>query len=358
LTAVPKLKACSASDRQKFRTRVERDFNYATIENGLKVLHWRGGGNVKQDVEFSIDWLNERDMGVRGHAAFWEKWSWMDIDQGQSGAQIHQEVKERIRPRLERFEGRVDDWDAENHPIHRQMIRPKVAQDTDLSAMGAVTEWWATSHEADTEAAMGINEMNVLQKYSGSNFVSDYSNWIQDLLDAGVAVDEIGFMSHANVTRLEGIPSVLSILDGFAGYDRPLYVSEFHVTTDADTWADASQAERDAQTAYVRDYYTALFSRSAVETVVYWNAWAGRAWRPSSTLYSRDWSLRDHGQMYRDLVYGAWWTNAEGETSGDGGYATRGFKGAYEITASKGDQSGSVTATLGDGGAAVEVTLE
>ena len=139
-------------------------------------------------------------------------------------------MKNKIRDRLEEFEGQMLDWDAQNHPFHRSAIRAKVANGTDMTEQEAVAEWWATANEADQEARMGINEQNILQKYPCCDFEDQYARWIDGLMSMGVEVEAIGFMGHANINRLEGISQVLDILDRFAQFDVPLYVSEFHIT--------------------------------------------------------------------------------------------------------------------------------
>jgi GH35 family endo-1,4-beta-xylanase len=353
----------TSSDADPYRKHLRENFNYATIENRLKVYRWEAGESEKEDVHFTVDWLSDHDFGVRGHAAFWEEWWWMNIDENQPGSEVHQQVKSKIRDRLTEFEGHMTDWDAQNHPFHRSQIRPKVASDIGVTEKEVVAEWWKAANEADAQARMGINEQNILVPYDCCDWASDYRSYIQDLIDRGVEVEGIGVMGHANVNRFTGIPEVLNRLQRLGEFGIPLYISEFHITLEdwgsEDTqWSGATQTEKDAQTAYLRDFLTAFFSIPQADTFVYWTFWEGRAWRRTSALYGPNWYLRDHGEKFQELVHERWWTDRERETGGEGTVAVQGFKGTYAVSVTEGDRSGSASATLSDGGASVEVTIE
>jgi len=342
---------------------LRNNFNYATIETGLKYYNWGGSPNRQESVRNAVSWLNDNNFAVRGHAAFWEEWWWMEIDESQSASDIHQEMKNKIEGRLAEFEGQMLDWDAQNHPFHRSAIRTKVANGTNMSEVEVASEWWNVANSADQQARMGINEQNLIQRYPCCDFRDIYDSWIQNLADNGVDVEAIGFMGHANITRLEGMSYVKNVLDRFARHDVPLYVSEFHITLDNwrdddKTWDDASQAEKDAQAAYLRDFLTMVFSHPAADTFVHWTFWEGRAWRQTSALWGPDWGIRDHGKMYKKWVLDRWWTDETGETGGGGQYTLNAFKGDYRIVAEKGDRSGSLRMTLTDGGTSVEITID
>lgn len=342
---------------------LENNFNYATIENGLKYNRWSGNPGRQDNVRSAVQWLNDNGYAVRGHAAFWEEWWWMEIDENQSASAIHQEMKNKIEGRLSEFEGQMLDWDAQNHPFHRSAIRTEVANGTDMTEQEVAMEWWAVANDADPQARMGINEQNLIQRYPCCDFRDIYDSWIQNLMNNGVDVEAIGFMGHANIGRLEDMSYVKNMLDRFSEYDVPLYVSEFHITLDNwrdddKTWATASQAEKDAQAAYLRDFLTMFFSHPAADTFVHWTFWEGQAWRSTSALYSPDWTRRDHAEMFQKWVRDRWWTEETGETGSDGTFPLNAFKGEYRIVAEKGDRSGIVTTTLPDGGTTVEITIE
>jgi GH35 family endo-1,4-beta-xylanase len=360
----------TSSDEDTYRKKFLNTFNYGTIETRLKVYRWEDNPNVQKDVHFTIDWLNNHGLSARGHAAVWERWWWNNMDKDSdhyykdlTGQQIHDRIKSLIQNRVSEFSGEVRDWDMQNHPKHRQDIRTYLADNYSMGWHQTVPEWWSVAQNNDPNANMGINEQNIVQAYDWANW-SDWKNsyewWISDFLpNNGVQVDNIGMMAHAQLGRLTGIPTVLDVFDRFGQY-APIYISEFHVTypnwSDR-TWADGSSEEKAIQADYVRDFLTAAFSHPDVETVVHWTFWEGAAWRKTSALYGPNWTLRDHGQKWKQLVYQDWWTDVSGQTDGSGAYTKSAFKGKYKVTVSKDGESKTVAATLSDGGTSVTVSL-
>ncbi|WP_049989228.1 hypothetical protein [Natrinema salifodinae] len=79
--------------------------------------------------------------------------------------------------------------------------------------------------------------------------------------------------------------------------------------------------------------------------------------RDRSTYYNSDWTLRPHGEQYRELVFEEWWTDERGETDEDGIYTIRGFNGSYRITAEKGALSGQAAVTFDDENGSVTIEL-
>ncbi|PSQ05476.1 hypothetical protein BRC95_06905 [Halobacteriales archaeon QS_5_68_33] len=350
-----------------YKNHLQEDFNYTTIEAGLKAKNWETG--AKDNVRWAIPWLNDHGFDVRGHAALWETWDMMHMDsdsddyyQNMSASEINQTVKDKIRDRVSEFSGQVRDWDMQNHPKWRTNIRNYIADRTSRNQVSYPPEWWGVADDADPNANMGINEMDILQNYPDHISKNDYlAWWINHQQNNGNDVEGIGMMSHCNINRLTGIPKVLDILDRFGQFGIPIYISELHITLDNwpnKSWSEASQEEKDAQREYLRDFVTACFSHSAVETIVHWTFWEGLAWRQTSALYGEDWTRRDHGQMWRDLIYDQWWTDEQGWTDSSGNHTTNGFKGNYKVTASKDGESAATWVWLDDGGASTQLTLD
>ena len=75
-------------------------------------------------------------------------------------------------------------------------------------------------------------------------------------------------------------------------------------------------------------------------------------------MFRRDWSLKPNGEVYQDLVFKRWWTNADGKTAGPGTFTTRGFLGDYEIEIKSADKSKTIRVSLPREGATVACVLE
>jgi len=354
-----------------YQTKVKDEFNYATFENEMKVYNWEDDQATQQAIDETITWLDDIGHDIRGHAAFWEVWWWMNMDEGSNDyfgdltdEEIDRTVRDKITERLSEYEGRLDDWDTQNHPFHRQQIRSHIAGTRD-EELEYVSGWWNAAQAADDVADHGINEQNIITRYPDSNHLPAYIDWIRDLMAAetpggAVDVDDIGFMGHSPIDNLQDIPDVLDRLDTFQQEfpDTSLYFSEFHIPLwqAYEDWDNATDAMKDAQADYVRDFLTAAFSKENVETVVYWDMWAGASWRNTSAFYNQDWTIRPHGQAYLDLVFDEWWTDESGATDADGRYRTRAFRGEHEVVAIDGELFGRARTAL-DSDDAIELTL-
>jgi GH35 family endo-1,4-beta-xylanase len=345
-------------DGHNLRTKIPHDVNYVTAERNLFPDKWDNG--AKNDVRWGFNWFNDHGIDVRGHAALWEEWGRMNIDQNQSNWEIFKTVRRKIRERVGEFSGQVDAWDMQNHPYHRQMIRNQIGGGNKVDE---VVKWWRAAHNADPNAKMGINEMNIIQEYwgeDGNTWRGKFEWWINTLRDWGVDVEGIGMMAHANLNRLMGIPRALSILDRFGKYGIPIYISEFHTTLpnwQNKRWQDASQAEKDAQREYLHDFLTACFSHPAVDTFTHWEYWDGLSWRNTAALYGPGWNRRDHCHEWRRLINNQWRTEDTGWTGRKGWHSTYGFKGSYKVTVSKNGKSNTVWPWLDSGGNHVHVSL-
>lgn len=75
-------------------------------------------------------------------------------------------------------------------------------------------------------------------------------------------------------------------------------------------------------------------------------------------MLRRDWSVKQYYEVYRDLVFNKWWTNASGKTNRTGAYTTRGFVGEYDIEVKSGGKIKITHATLSRDGSRVECVLD
>jgi hypothetical protein len=140
---------------------------------------------------------------------------------------------------------------------------------------------------------------------------------------------------------------LLKILDRFGELGRPIVITEY----------DLDHPDRQLQADYMRDFMTTMFSHSSVEGFHVWGFWAGRHWKPHTAMFRKDWSLGPNGQVYKDLVFGKWWTDQTGETDAKGTMALRGFLGDYTITARWGEHEYTLSTRLGAEGKNVTVML-
>lgn len=331
---------------ETYRETLRENFNKAVPENGLKVPAWEGryGESLgPESTREALQWLRDEGIPTRGHALVWSTYDWMGIDSSLSASEINSQVQSKIAERATEFQGQLPEWDMHNHPLFYSEIWDDVGRD-------AVLDWWETAHDADPNARMYVNEMNVL---AGDSLRQDYLDHVQWLQDEGADVEGIGFMGHFGLGGLTPPEELLATFDDFAEFDAPLQVTEFDVEINDRGRDNEVAAQRD----YVRDLLTAAFSHEAVDGVMSWGFWADEHWLPTAAYYDSDWTLRPHGEQFQRLVFDEWWTDVTGTTDADGVFAGRGFKGEYRIRARRGAEYGTATVTFDDDGASATVEV-
>ncbi|GAA0271152.1 endo-1,4-beta-xylanase [Halobacterium noricense] len=341
-----------SEDDEIYRETFLENFNKAVVENGLKYPAWEGvWGTDNESTRATLDWLNERDVPTRGHYLLWEEdqtdgGGGMNVDPELSDEEKREVISEKIAEHATEFEGDVTEWDMHNHPVWQNNYRddPELGWD-------AVDKWWAAADEA-TDTELYTNEMGAL---GGQWQRSQYLDYIDHLVENDYPIDGIGFMGHHQQQwgQMLDMGNLLSGIDQFAQYDLPLLVTEF----DIEIFDRRNAQDVDVQTDYTRDFLTALFSKESVEGVLSWGFWEDDHWRPTGAYYDSDWTLRENGEQFLDLVFEEWWTDETGQTDADGVYATRGFKGDYRVAAEKGALSGETTVTVDDETDTVTVEL-
>ncbi|CDK38583.1 endo-1,4-beta-xylanase [Halorubrum sp. AJ67] len=343
-----------SEDDRIYRETFSENFNKAVVENGLKFPAWEGEWDMdREDIRATLDWLNERDVPTRGHYLLWEEYQTdggggMNIQDAEekSAEEIQAEITEKIAEHAAEFEGEVTEWDVHNHPVWQSNFR----DDPDLG-WEAVDEWWQAADDV-TDTELYTNEMGAI----GGQWQRDqYLDYIEHLVENDYPIDGIGFMGHhqQQYNQILDIADMEAGFDQFAEFGLPLLITEF----DIEIFDRRNAQDVAVQTDYTRDFLTMAFSKEAVEGVLSWGFWEDDHWRPTGAYFDSDWTLRENGEQYFDLVFGEWWTEESGETDGDGTYATGGFKGEYRITAEKGALSETVEATVDDETETVVVEL-
>jgi hypothetical protein len=82
----------------------------------------------------------------------------------------------------------------------------------------------------------------------------------------------------------------------------------------------------------MRDMFTLCYSHPQMTGFVIWGFWEKRHWKPTAAMFKSDWTERPAVKVWRDLVKGKWWTNANLISDADGKAVLQGFFGWYDIT--------------------------
>jgi len=330
-------------DGKQYREVIRTWFSKVVFENDLKWPHWENPAGRARTLK-ALDWLSEHGIVVRGHCLVWPSWKRMPRDLGRlknDKPALRRRIVDHIRTEVTTLKGRIADWDVINEPFWNHDVM-------DVLGNEVMVEWYKAAQAADPATVLYLNDQNILAGGGTDRKHQDhYEQTVRYLQEAGAPLGGLGMQCHfgGNLTPPERL---VEVLDRFAGFDLPIQVTEFDINT----------KDRRLQADYMRDFLTAVFSHPRVEGILMWGFWAGRHWKPEAALFDRGWTLRPHGEAWRDLVLKEWWTREDGSTDAHGRFQACGFLGAYEVTVSAGGKTRTVKVTLGKGGAAVSVQLD
>ena len=332
----------SAEDMAKYKQSITQLFNLSVMENENKWPQWANVASRPATLT-ALDWLRDSGLQVRGHNLVWPSWNNTNVKAVQDAkadpAALAKVILDHIAETTTELRGRFVDWDVINETFTNHDFM-------DVLGRHAMVDWFKAARAGDPVAKLYINDFNIVEG-DDKPHQDDYAATIQYLIDQGAPVDGIGLQSHFP-GRLTPMDDLFKRLDRFAAFGKELEITEF----DIDSADEATQAD------YTRDFLTATFSYPSVKAFVMWGFWEGAHWRPRGAMVRRDWSLKPNAEVYKDLVFKRWWTNADGKTGAQGTFATRGFLGDYEIEIKAGGKSKTVRVSLPKEGAKAECVLE
>jgi uncharacterized protein (TIGR03437 family) len=290
-------------------------FNKAVLENDLK---WPEYEQNRGRAATALDWLRSQGItDIRGHTLVWPNWQYLPSD-AQSMRPYADALRGRVRGHItdevSNIKGKVTEWDVLNEAVTNRSLQEVLGE----AEMG---EWFRLARAADSGVKLYINDYNILEA-GGSDIPQQraYFELIQKIQAMGAPLDGVGVQAHFD-QNFTPPARLIEILNEFEKLGKLLQVTEL----DVDTPDEAAQA------AYTRDFYTAVFSHPAVNSIMLWGFWEGRHWKPRAAMVRRDWTLKPSGEAWKDLVYREWWTDVSGKTGDDGTFRVRGFLGDYEV---------------------------
>jgi GH35 family endo-1,4-beta-xylanase len=290
----------------------------------------------------ALDWMDEQKITPRGHVMVWPSWRYMPESirkLEKDPPKLRQAILDHIGDQTSVLGKRLAEWDVINESYaHHQVM--------DILGRDVMVEWFKAAHQGAPDVKLFYNDY-VMFSGDGPGSPSQYFyETIKFFQEQGAPIGGIGEQGHFG-----GSPPpptrVLAVLDRFAALGLPIQITEFDIDT----------SDLEVQTAYTRDFLTAVFSHPAVSGVMCWGFWEGRHWKPRAAFWSTDWKLRPNGEVWVNLTRKEWWTDADLVTSADGSAQVRGFLGDYEVTVHRPDgKEQTLRTSLPGGGATVTIT--
>jgi GH35 family endo-1,4-beta-xylanase len=321
-----------------YREKLLENFNEVVFENDLKYPPWIGewgpGFNWPQ-TEAALDWLDANGLPARGHYLSWATWSGNDAwGNSENINTLGARLLDHITDKVQTVGDRVYEWDVINHPVgwlgdtYENRLENAGLYDEGLDFYAEIINH--ARAVAPEGMAMWINEDDVI---AGNSRASEYERINEYLIDQGAAPDGIAFQGHfveewGRLSSFNRQPqTVYDRIDRFAALSDRLRVTEF----DIDVGGTSPQDEQE-QAELLHDFMTVMFSHPNMEAITMWGFWEGAHWRPDAALFREDWSEKPALTAYQQLVFDEWWTDEMGNADDQGDFATRAFKGLFDIT--------------------------
>jgi endo-1,4-beta-xylanase len=304
-----------------FRNKVYELFNEVVFENDLKWPQFNPNSTL--NLRRSLDSLERHQIPVRGHTVIWPSWKWCPPALqalSTNPAALTNEINKRIDDVTKFTKGRLNDWDVINEPYSERDIMNILGDEV-------MADWLKRVRQNDPDVKLYINDYGILS--SGGMDIKkqdSYYNLIKYLDGLGAQVDGVGLQGHFS-SELTPITKVYSIIERFATLGKDIKITEH----------DINITQRAVQAEYTRDFMTILFSHESVKSFMIWGFWQNSHWRPDAALFNADWTIRPHGEAWKELVFNQWWTKKkEKTTDSQGNVSFEGFLGTYNYTIKSG----------------------
>jgi len=341
-----RLLSIEGPDAERYRKIVEEHYNKVVFENDLKWQPWNISKSndhraFRQEwLDQSFQWLDERDIEVRGHYLTWAPLDRLQAKYISRPDLLRPDLWAHMDEKIPAVGKRVSEWDVINHIVGWGETFASVTGGNQIYA-----DVIKKARQLDPRMGLWVNEGQVL-----SGIRTDaYEEVIRYLIQHDAAPDGIGFMGHFSRRHIPAPKRLYATFDRFAQLIPNLQLTELDVQVGRDEQLQAD---------YLRDVMTVAFSHPAFQGIVMWGFWEGKHWKPDAALYRRDWSIKPAGQVWLDLVEKKWWTSESGTTDAQGCFATRGFLGEYVVTVRRNTKQREQTLSLPRDGKEIVVAFD
>ena len=333
------------SDSKRYADTLMRYFNQVVFENEMKWGMWTRQDPEKrgEQTRIAAKFLSEKGITSRGHVMVWPSWRHIPAKVSalkNDSSALRKAVLDHINEQTYLMKDFFTEWDVINEPYaHHDLM--------DILGKEEMVKWFKVAHTGDPKVKLFLNEYTMFHGEGPNSPSENFYQNVKFLLDHGAPIGAIGEQGHIGGTP-PAIPKIIERLDYFATLGLPIQISEFDINSNDD----------DFKARYMADFMTAIYSHPATTGFVQWGFWEGQHWFPVAALWNEDWTPRQHGKVYTELVTKTWWTNADGKSSKDGVFRVRGFCGDYEVVVSSGGKTVKEQVTLSNTNSELVIKLD
>lgn len=303
-------------DGQNYRKTLKENYNFITLPAYLANWGWLNDKKRKNYFRMA-DWAKANGFQTRGHLLVYPGWAaspgeWFELPKPELLEKLNAHIFRATNALADRG---VRDWDVTNELRYNEQFM------NEIGGVAVAAEWFKLARQCNPQGHLSLSETAILSNRGETEMEqATFEKHHKILIDAGAPIDGICLHGHFNTA----LTSPMRLKEIF---DRMTKLGDVMVTE-----FDLDNSDKGSQADYLRDFYTVCFSHPSVRGVNQWGFWEADMWRPRGHLIDRNWNETVSFKAYRDLVYGAWWTDQSGETNDTGEFELRGFKGTHTVT--------------------------
>lgn len=342
----------STQYQEMYKSRVKELFNFVTLG-----FYWVGRDEIndltgyKRQMRAKVDWAVENNIKIKGHPLLWHeslpKW----VIDHKEPAKLEKIIYKRIEDLIQGYP-EIEYWDVYNEAI---------APFKDHVTPSGVTRW--ITYKGGIYPAMKtlydfVNEIDATKIYTNNHYHPTDPEFLKlntFFIEQNVGYHAIGMQAHMQThDNVFSEDELWNLVNTFTPLGKKIQFTEVTVTSSKlfNNWKDhqvflekrkksqekgktlnlPSLAEKEIyQAAYLKDFYTLLFSHPNVSSITMWNLTDKNAWRGHAGGIL-DMELQPKKAFYtlKKLIKDTWTTRVDATFNFNEEMAFSGFYGTYE----------------------------
>jgi len=342
----------STQYQEMYKSRVKELFNFVTLG-----FYWAGRDETndltgyKRQMRAKVDWAVENNIKIKGHPLLWHeslpKW----VIDHKEPAKLEKIIYKRIEDLIQGYP-EIEYWDVYNEAI---------APFKDHVTPSGVTRW--ITYKGGIYPAMKtlydfVNEIDATKIYTNNHYHPTDPEFLKlntFFIEQNVGYHAIGMQAHMQThDNVFSEDELWNLVNTFTPLGKKIQFTEVTVTSSKlfNNWKDhqvflekrkksqekgktlnlPSLAEKEIyQAAYLKDFYTLLFSHPNVSSITMWNLTDKNAWRGHAGGIL-DMELQPKKAFYalKKLIKDTWTTRVDATFNFNEEMAFSGFYGTYE----------------------------
>ena len=176
-----------------------QQFNSLTPENAMKMepIHPEENRYFWKDADSIVAFAQKNNLRVRGHNLCWHNQApqWLFFDDGKTVSKevLLQRLKDHITTVVNRYKGKVYEWDVVNEAISdnpKEYLRN--SEWLQICGEEYIAKAFQYAHEADPDATLFYNDYNEISAVKREKIY----RLVKKLKDAGVPIGGVGLQGH------------------------------------------------------------------------------------------------------------------------------------------------------------------